>query len=110
MFDIGNNIHPDCNVFNILLLCEIVLILLLFNYKFIILALTSSLDDIYLLRIYIYKCCYIEFVSISISLVNVTIMGLWKIKMMMMMMMKMNTGILSGKSRTNSLNELSKEE
>ena len=28
---VGNNIHSDCNVFHILLLCETVLILLLFN-------------------------------------------------------------------------------
>ena len=54
MFDFGNNIHYDCNGFNILLLCEIVLILLLFNSECIILALTSILDDIYLLPTYIY--------------------------------------------------------
>ena len=55
MFDVGNNIiHSDCNVFNILLLCEIVLILLLFNYECIILALTSILDGIHLLHTYLY--------------------------------------------------------
>ena len=82
MFEIGvgNNIHSDCNVFNIVLLYEMVLIMLLFNYECIILVLTSILDDIHLLHTSVYICFYIELTTISVSLVNVTMMDLWKIK------------------------------
>ena len=57
MFDVGKNIHCLCNVFNNVLLYEIILILLLFNYGCIILALTSILDDVHLLHTY--PCTYV---------------------------------------------------
>ena len=54
MFTVGNNIHSDCNVFNNLPLYEIILILLLFRYECMVVALMGILDGVHLLHTYPY--------------------------------------------------------